>query len=70
VNLTPIRRGQQSRSLELRAATDLARLLSQRGHFEDARDMLAGVYGWFTEGFDTVDLKTARALLDELGADP
>jgi class 3 adenylate cyclase/tetratricopeptide (TPR) repeat protein len=56
------------KSLELRAATSLARLLSQRGRRDDARNALAGIYGWFTEGFDTADLKSARALLDELGS--
>ena len=56
------------KSFELRAATSLARLLAREGRREEARDSLAGVYGWFTEGFDTADLKSARALLDELGA--
>ena len=63
-----IARRQESRSFELRAATTLARLLVKQGRREEARDALAGIYGWFTEGFDTADLKSARALLDELGA--
>ena len=52
--------------LELRAATSLARLWTDLGNRTEARDLLAPVYGWFTEGFDTADLKDARALLDEL----
>jgi tetratricopeptide (TPR) repeat protein len=54
------------RSLELRAATSLSRLLAQHGHREEARRILGEVYGWFTEGFDTADLKVARELLDSL----
>ncbi len=54
------------KSLELRAATSLARLLQRRGLREDARHTLADIYGWFTEGFDTADLRTAKALLAEL----
>jgi predicted ATPase len=46
----------------------LARLLDKQGRRDDARAMLAEIYGWFTEGFDTADLKDAKALLDELGA--
>jgi len=57
---------QQAKSLELRAATSLARLWGERGRREEARNLLAPVYGWFTEGFDTADLKEAKALLDEL----
>jgi len=57
---------QQSRSLELRAATSLAQLLAQQGRRDEARESLAEIYGWFSEGFDTVDLKAAKALLDEL----
>jgi predicted ATPase len=60
-----IARGQSARSLELRAARDLADLWRKR---TEARDLLAPVYGWFTEGFDTLDLKEAKALLDELHA--
>ena len=57
---------QQAKSLELRAATSLARLWGERGRREEARNLLAPVYGWFTEGFDTADLKEAKAVLDEL----
>jgi predicted ATPase len=57
---------QQAKSLELRAATSLARLWRDQGRRPEARDLLAPVYGWFTEGFDTQDLKDAKALLDEL----
>ncbi|MBI1943576.1 MAG: AAA family ATPase [Betaproteobacteria bacterium] len=56
------------KSLELRAATSLARLLASQGRRDEARGALEPVYGWFTEGFGTADLKSARALLDELGA--
>jgi len=52
---------------ELRAAVSLARLRQDQGRRAEARDLLAPVYGWFTEGFDTPDLKDAKALLDELG---
>jgi predicted ATPase len=55
-----------AKSLELRATTSVARLLDQTGRCDEARAMLADVYGWFTEGFDTADLKDAKALLDEL----
>ena len=48
-------------------ATSLARLLAKQDRCDEARTMLADVYGWFTEGFDTADLKDAKALLDELG---
>jgi predicted ATPase len=58
--------GQQAKSLELRAATSLARLWRDQGKRAQARDLLAPIYGWFTEGFDTADLKDAKALLDEL----
>ena len=51
---------------ELRAAASLARLRREQGRRAEARDLLAPVYGWFTEGFDTPDLKEAKALLDEL----
>jgi predicted ATPase len=57
---------QQAKSLELRAATSLARLWQQQGKKDEARQMLAEIYGWFTEGFDTKDLQEAKALLDEL----
>ncbi len=59
---------QAAKSLELRATTSLARLLAQQGKRDEARAMLAEIYGWFTEGFDTADLKDAKALLDELSA--
>jgi predicted ATPase len=57
---------QQARSLELRAATSLARLWRDQGRHQDARDLLAPVYGWFTEGLDTPDLKEAKTLLADL----
>ena len=59
-------RSQQAKSLELRAATSLARLWADQGNRPQAHDLLAPVYGWFTEGFATADLKEAKALLDEL----
>jgi adenylate cyclase len=62
-----ITRGQESRSFALRAATSLARLLRDQGRVAEARAELAPVYDWFTEGFDTRDLKDAKALLEELG---
>src|SRR5262249_27344954 len=61
-----IARHQQAKSLELRTATSLARLWQQQGKRQEAHDLLAPVYGWFTEGFDTADLQDAKALLDEL----
>jgi len=61
-----IARKQQAKAYELRAATSLARLCGERGRRAEARDLLAPVYGWFTEGFDTPDLKEAKALLGEL----
>jgi len=63
-----IARGQGAKSWELRATTSLARLLAKQGKRDQARAMLAEIYGWFTEGFDTADLKDAKALLDELRA--
>jgi predicted ATPase len=63
-----ISRKQSSKWWELRATTSLARLLAKQGRSHEARAMLAEIYGWFTEGFDTADLKDAKALLDELGA--
>jgi class 3 adenylate cyclase/predicted ATPase len=59
-------RAQQAKSWELRAAMSLARLLSDQGKRQTARDLLAPIYGWFTEGFDTSDLRNAKALLGEL----
>jgi predicted ATPase len=61
-----VARGQEARSLELRAACDLARLWAERGEPARAADLLAPVYDWFTEGFDTADLTEAKALLDTL----
>ncbi len=63
-----VARSQDARSLELRATTSLARLLDKQGHRDEARAMLADIYNWFTEGFDTADLKDAKALLEELSA--
>jgi len=63
-----VAQGQNARSLELRTAADLARLHRDQGRRAEARDLLAPVYGWFTEGFDTQDLKEAKALLDALRA--
>jgi predicted ATPase len=62
-----IARRQQAKSWELRAATSCARLMREQGRRREAYDLLAPVYGWFTEGFATKDLKEAQALLDELG---
>jgi predicted ATPase len=61
-----IARRQQAKSWELRAATSLARLWQQQGKRAEARALLAPVYGWFTEGFDTADLQEAKALLNAL----
>jgi predicted ATPase len=61
-----IARRQQAKSYELRTATSLARLWGEQGRRAAARELLAPVYGWFTEGFDTADLKEARALLEAL----
>ncbi len=61
-----IARRRQAKSLELRAAMSLGRLWQKQGKRAEARQLLAQVYGWFTEGFDTADLKEARTLLDEL----
>jgi class 3 adenylate cyclase/predicted ATPase len=61
-----VARAQQAKSWELRAAMSLARLWRDQGRVQQARELLAPVYGWFTEGFDTRDLKEAKALLDEL----
>jgi predicted ATPase len=63
-----IARQQQAKSWELRAATSLTRLWRDQGKVQQARELLAPIYGWFTEGFDTRDLKEAKALLDELAA--
>jgi predicted ATPase len=61
-----VARHQQAKSWELRAAMSMARLWRDQGKRDEARELLAPVYGWFTEGFDTLDLKEAKALLDEL----
>jgi predicted ATPase/class 3 adenylate cyclase len=61
-----VARKQQAKSWELRAVMSLSRLWQQQGQIEEARQMLAEIYGWFTEGFETADLKEAKALLEEL----
>ena len=61
-------RKQQAKSWELRAAMSLARLWRDQGKVLQARELLAPAYGWFTEGFDTRDLKEAKTLLEELAA--
>jgi predicted ATPase len=61
-----VARAQQAKSLELRAAMSMARLWRDQGKRQQANDCLAPIYGWFTEGFDTFDLKEPNALLDEL----
>ena len=63
-----VAREQQAKSFELRAAMSMARLWRDQAKRDEARELLAPVYGWFTEGFDTLDLKQAKALLDELAA--
>jgi predicted ATPase len=63
-----VARRQQAKSLELRAAMSLARLWQRQDKQVEAHELLAPVYGWFTEGFDTTDLQEAKALLEELGA--
>jgi predicted ATPase len=65
-----VARKQQAKSWELRAAMSMARLWRDQGKRDEARDLLAPVYGWFTEGFDTLDLKEAKALLEELESVP
>jgi predicted ATPase len=61
-----VAREQGAKALELRAAISMVRLWRNQGKRAEARDLLAPIYGWFTEGFDTPDLKEAKALLDEL----
>jgi predicted ATPase len=61
-----VARRQQAKALELRAALSLSRLWQQQGQRHAARELLAPIYGWFTEGFDTTDLQEARMLLEEL----
>ena len=67
-NALSIAREQEAKLWQLRAAASLARLRRDQGRRAEARDLLAPVYGWFTEGFDTRDLRDARLLLDELHA--
>jgi predicted ATPase len=62
-----VARHQQAKSWELRAAMSLSRLWQQQGKREAARELLAPIYGWFTEGFDTADLQEAKAFLETLG---
>jgi predicted ATPase len=63
-----VARRQSAKFWELRVANDLARLWRDQGKRDAARDLLAPVYGWFTEGFETLDLKEAKNLLDELAS--
>jgi predicted ATPase len=63
-----IARSQQAKSWELRAAMSMARLWRDQGKQDEARDLLGPIYGWFTEGFDMLDLKEAEALLDTLAS--
>ena len=63
-----VARRQEAKSLELRAVMSLARLWQQQGKHAEAHELLAPIYGWFTEGFDTADLQEAKALLEELRA--
>jgi predicted ATPase len=65
-NALKIARGQSAKSLELRAAMSLSRLWQGQGKRDEARKLIAEIYGWFTEGFDTADLKAAKALLEDL----
>jgi hypothetical protein len=68
VHALAVARQQQAKSWELRAAMSMARLWRDQGKRNEARDLLAPVYGWFTEGFDTLDLTQAKALLDALAS--
>jgi predicted ATPase len=61
-----VARHQHTKSSELRAAMRLSRLWQQQGKRDEARELLAPIYGWFTEGFDTADLQEAQVLLEEL----
>jgi predicted ATPase len=65
-----ITRRQQARSWELRAAVSLSQLWQLQGQRDEACELLAPIYGWFTEGFDTADLQEAKALLEALGGEP
>jgi len=66
LKVVEVARRQSAKSLELRAVVSLVRLWQQQGKKEEARKLLAEIYGWFTEGFDTADLQEAKALLEEL----
>jgi len=66
ISVLDVARRQEAKSLELRTTTSLSRLWQEQGKRHEARALLAPVYGWFTEGFDTADLQDARALLEEL----
>jgi predicted ATPase len=61
-----VARHQEAKALELRAAMSLSRVWQQQGKRQEAHDLLAPIYGWFTEGFDTADLQEAKALLEAL----
>jgi predicted ATPase len=63
-----VARRQEAKSLEMRAAMSLDRLWQRQGKHAEARELLASVYDWFTEGFDTTDLQDAKALLEELAS--
>jgi predicted ATPase len=65
-----VARQQEAKSWELRAALSLARLWQQQDKRAEARELLAPIYGWFTEGFDTADLQEAKTLLEALGMNP
>ena len=65
-NAIEIARGQEAKTFELRAATSLGRLLREQGQGDEALELISPIYDWFTEGFDTMDLKDAKALLEEL----
>ena len=62
-----VARGQQAKALELQAAVSLSRLWQRQGKREEARQLLAPIYGWFTEGFETADLQEAKTVLGALG---
>jgi predicted ATPase len=64
-----VARRQEAKTLERRAAMSLARLWQQQGKGQEAHDLLASIYGWFTEGFDTADLQEARVLLEQLSGE-
>jgi predicted ATPase len=68
LQLLDVARRQSAKFWELRVANDIARLWRDQGKREEARELLAPIYGWFTQGFDTRDLKEAKKLLDELAA--